>query len=279
MPLTNEEKLLAIAVFRRREFFKRWNQLREENSHDDVLTLAARVLETFVDVSRYVCPPQIRFLSMLAPHYPAELFALSQPPLGLFVQGQVEEARPMMAVVGSRKPTSYSLRLTRDCVRSWVQAGFGIVSGGAMGIDGEAHRACLDFSGHTWAILGGGHHHLHPRMHAALFEKILAKGGALISEYAPHEMARAYYFPERNRLIAALGTGLFLSQAHVKSGSLITARAALDLGKEVLVLKPPLGNENFAGSHELIEAGARPVLGPQDLVSADPDRSLLISPI
>lgn len=141
-----------------------------------------------------------------------------------------------------------------------------IVSGGAIGVDTEAHQTALDFGATTVAVLGGGLEKLHPRRNINLFEQILQKKGALISEYPPHMEPRPYFFPERNRLIAALGDALLLGQAHERSGSLSTARTALDLGKEIFVLRPPVGDANFSGSQSLIDSGALAVSSASEIL-------------
>ena len=207
---------------------------------------------------------EVRFVSMLDPEYPTALFALSQPPLGLFVRGELGNNR-RIGVVGSRIPSPYSLRLAYRCTKLWAQRGWIVVSGGAIGIDSEAHRAALDENSSTWAVFGNGFEKPHPRRNQMMFESILEKGGAWISEYPPWFEPRAYYFPERNRLIAALSDVLFIAQAHERSGSLSTARTALDLGREIMVLRPPPGDASFAGSQILIDAGARSLKGPEDL--------------
>lgn len=211
----------------------------------------------------YHLPRGLQFIGMLDPDYPSIFWQLPQPPLGLFLQGKMPSG-PYVSVIGSRKPTSYSLRMTRRCVRRWVEKKYSIVSGGAYGIDGEAHKACLDFEGAAVCILGSGFSHLYPQKHIGLFE-LIRERGALLSEYPPHTAPQKYFFPERNRLIAALGDELFLAQAHAKSGSLSTARASLELGRDIYVLRPPPGDENFEGSQELIEMGARSLIDPSQL--------------
>jgi DNA processing protein len=263
--LLSKEVLLGLAVFHRSEFFRRWNQLKEnEWAFADWRTRLEFLAPQFDLKSRFKLPARIQFVSMLDEEYPSDLFQLPQPPLGIFVEGQLP-SYPFVSVVGSRKPTAYSLRMTRSCVKKWVELDFCIVSGGALGIDGEAHRSAIDFGGKTLAVLGGGHHQLHPRRHENLFREIVASGGALISEYPPHFLPRTYTFPERNRIIAALGSELFLAQAHDKSGSLSTARASLDLGRNIFVLRPPAGDENFSGSQKLIDAGAFALVHPDQI--------------
>ncbi len=258
--------LLRVATFKRADFFKRWTQSLKDSELAS-LKISERIrfcLEPLGELSRVSLPPDVRFISMLDSDYPSALWTLSHPPLGLFVSGIMPSSRTL-SVVGSRKPLPYSLRMTSKFVRVWAQRSVTIISGGALGIDAEAHRACLESGGQTVAVLGGGLRRLHPRSNLDLFSRILKSGGGLISEYPPLFEPRPYTFPERNRIIAALGESLFLVQAHEKSGSLSTARTALDLGKEILVLRPPPGDASYSGAQNLIEAGAKVVTGPEDL--------------
>lgn len=265
-----EKLLLSIASFERSRFFKFYRALSREEPGLRWSEKLERILlqESFSERKIQLSTEQ-QFISILSPDYPEVFRELSQPPLGLFVWGEWPLPGKWLSIVGSRKPTPYSLRMTRTCVREAVMGGFGVVSGGALGIDGEAHRACVELRGKTIAFLGGGFSHLYPKAHQNLFEKIRRGHGALVSEYAPFVEPRAYHFPERNRLIASLCERLLLVQAHAKSGSMITAKEALEMGREVDVLRPPLGDENYAGSLALIEAGARVISHPKDWISRD----------
>ncbi|MBN8555236.1 MAG: DNA-processing protein DprA [Deltaproteobacteria bacterium] len=260
-----EEKLLSAAFFCRRDFFKLWNQIR--NSEDTYLTPEEKcqlIFEKLEGLSPIHLQPPIRFISMLSAEYPQILLELPQPPLGLFILGSIG-AGPFVGIVGSRKPTPYSQRVTRDVARIWSSQGLCIVSGGAYGIDSIAHQTTLENNGKTIAVLGGGLRRLYPKTHIRIFEEILKKGGALVSEYPPETDVRPYFFPERNRIIAALSDSLFLAQAHEKSGSLLTARAALDMGREIFVLRPIQGDVLYAGSQSLIEAGAHCLIDAKEL--------------
>lgn len=263
--MLTKQKLLSIAAYQRRAFFKRWNELsRAEKYFSDPLQKLEFILKDWSWTQSFQVLPRFRFISMLCEDYPAIFWELPQPPLGVFIWGEIPYL-PCVSVIGSRKPSSYSLRMTRRCVKEWVERNYCVVSGGAYGIDIEAHRSALDFGGKTIAILGAGFHHLYPQAHHCVFQKIIEAGGALISEYPPDQPVYPSQFPERNRLIAALGDHLFLAQAHDKSGSLSTASTALELGKDIFVLKPPMGNENFAGSASLIERGAYSLSQPDQI--------------
>jgi len=263
------ERLLSISFFERAKFFRLWNALdREDIFFSSPLEKLHAMLKDWNFFKKVQLQPGLRFVSMLDQDYPPIFLHLPQPPLGFYVKGEWHPEK-FVSVVGSRKPNPYSLRMTRSCVRRWTEAGFAIVSGGAYGIDAEAHRAALDFGAYTVAILGSGLNELYPQRNGDLFTRILGAGGALISEYAPYIKAMPYQFPERNRLIAALGQDLFLAQAHEKSGSLSTARAALEMGKNIFVLRPLDNDENFLGSKRLIDSGALSLTSPTDLLLED----------
>ncbi len=255
-------KLLRVAKWQRNLFFKKWNALRSdpeiwEKPLEERLELILHVLP---ESPPYALKGPHRFVTLLQKEYPRLLLQLPQPPLGLFVWGAELTDEIKIGVVGSRKPTAYTQRMSREFSLIWGRLGFPIVSGGALGIDACAHEACLEAGGRTIAILGSGFNHLYPRSHQGLFRKILGNRGTLVSELAPEVAPRAHFFPERNRIIAAMSHLVFLAQAHERSGSLSTARAALDLGRDVSVLRPVAGDEAFAGSKALIEAGAPSII-------------------
>lgn len=269
------EWLLEVAWHKRRDFFKLWNTLHQSffryHSLQEKWNFIKEKLGALPSVS---LPLDIHFVSMADELYPQTLYHLPQPPLGLFYRGVLMN-HPTVGVVGSRKPLPYSRKKTWEFTTAWVRQGNVIVSGGAIGIDGEAHKACLASDGTTWVVLGGGLNKPHPRMHHHLFERVIESGGAVLSEYPPEFVPQPYTFPERNRIIAALSDILFLAQAHEKSGSLRTAQTALDLGKDVFVLEPLPKNENFLGSVRLIEEGAYCVASPLLEASVRPQTELL----
>lgn len=259
------ELLLRAATWKRREFFRFWNEI--QGSDLNALTTEEKwnlIFERLQPLRPIQLPSEIRFISFVDVEYPEELFELPQPPLGLFVCGEFAEP-PYFSIVGSRKPLPFTRRVTLDLATRLATLGYTIVSGGALGIDGAAHEAAIRAGGRTIVVLGSGIRRLYPRSHENLFSAIVKNGGTLISEYAPFVEPKNYHFPERNRIIAALSSKLFLAQAHAKSGSLLTARTALDMGKDIYVLRPVPGDSNFAGSQDLIDAGARSVIDAEDL--------------
>ncbi len=201
--------------------------------------------------------------------YPAMLVQTIPPPAVLFVKGILAEHIPHpLAIVGSRKMTHYGERILDTLLPKLVQAGCSIISGLALGCDGFAHETTLKHNGYTIAVLGSGldSSHIYPRHHVRLAHKILESGGALISEYPPGTPALPHHFPARNRIIAGLSYGVLLVEAATRSGSLITARLALEQGKQVFAVPGSIFAETSAGCNALIAQGARPVLTYQDIL-------------
>ena len=212
-------------------------------------------------------------------HYPQALLQLADPPLMLFAQGQVEgQLGHAVAVVGSRNPTPQGAQTAEQFGQALQSVGLCVVSGLALGVDGAAHRGALagvDPTAHspeaqrapwrTVAVVGTGLDRAYPRQHHALAQAI-ALHGLLLSEYPLGTPPLAANFPKRNRIIAALGLGTLVVEAALKSGSLITARMALDLGREVLAVPGSIHSPQSHGCHALIRQGAKLVETVQDVV-------------
>lgn len=170
------------------------------------------------------------------PLYPPLLKQLTDPPCVLFVKGCVEAlAIPSLAVVGSRNASPGGLQVAYQLAREMSALGFSICSGMAMGIDGAAHKACVDHGGRTLAVLGTGIDITYPRRHKQLYEDI-QRQGCIISEFWPDVGPFAGNFPKRNRIISGLSLGTLVVEACRKSGSLITARLAMEQGREVFAV-------------------------------------------
>jgi DNA processing protein len=185
-------------------------------------------------------------------------------PFALFVRGSLKALQsPCLSIVGTRSMTSYGKYSTRQITKECCNAGITIISGLALGIDGEAHQAALEAQGKTIAVLGSGVNpeNVYPRQHAQLAEEIIRKGGALISESAPGYKALYFDFPLRNRIIAGLSQATLLVEGAHKSGSLITAHLATELGKDVLAVPGPINAQQSEGTNALIKNGAIPCLG------------------
>lgn len=172
----------------------------------------------------------------------------------LFVAGQMGSHRPLMAVVGSRRPTTAGLDAARILTKGLVEAGFGIVSGLAAGIDAASHLAALDAGGYTVAVLGFGLDVDYPRKNRRLKARI-ANEGALLTEYEEGTPPLAHHFPRRNRIIAGLAVGTLVIEGASRSGALITARMALEANRHVFAVPGSFRNVMSAGSNGLIRRG------------------------
>ncbi|HEV8583093.1 MAG TPA: DNA-processing protein DprA [Thermoanaerobaculia bacterium] len=197
--------------------------------------------------------------------YPASLRQLSPPPPVLYLRGELP-AGPAVAIVGSRRPDAYGQEAAELFARTLAAAGVTIVSGFARGIDAAAHRSALAMAaGRTVAVLGCGLGVDYPRGHVRLAGEIAARG-ALVSEFPCSALPRAWHFPLRNRSIAALTAGTLVVQAALRSGSLITARHALDLGRDVWAVPGRIFDESSLGANGLIREGAQLAQHPADLL-------------
>ncbi len=198
--------------------------------------------------------------------YPSLLSSMVDPPLGLFVCGRLSGA-PTVAIVGSRKATPYGCQVARLLGEELGRSGVVTVSGMARGVDAEAHRGALRVGGDTWAVWGSGPDRAYPPEHAGLAREI-SGSGALITEYPPGTPPRRHHFPERNRILAGLSRAVVVVEAAARSGALITARLAMEEGRDVLAVPGNIFSELSVGPNTLIRVGARPLLTPRDLFEA-----------
>lgn len=206
-----------------------------------------------------------RIVTLEDEDYPSGLRQLSPPPPVLYIRGELP-AGPAVAIVGSRKPDTYGEEAAGLFARTLAGAGVTIVSGFAKGIDAVAHRGALAVpDGKTIAVLGCGLDVDYPRGHGRLAEEIAGRG-AVVSELPCAMLPRAWHFPLRNRSIAALAGGTLVVQAALRSGSLITARHALDLGREVWAIPGRIFDEGSLGANALIREGAHLAQHPADLL-------------
>lgn len=199
--------------------------------------------------------------------YPACLRELADPPDLLYCKGDISLlAGPCVGVVGTRDPDREGLNMARRLSRDLSESGITVVSGMALGIDQEAHQAALDGAGRTIGALGTGIEIEYPRGSNQLFCQMRERG-LLVSEFAPHDPPVPHNFPIRNRIISGLSLGVVVAQAAVRSGSLITARLALDQNREVFAVPGSPLNPRSLGCHNLIRQGARPVFSAEDIIA------------
>ena len=198
--------------------------------------------------------------------YPERLRAIPDPPPVLYARGSPEAAgRPAVGVVGSRAPSEYGREMTRSLCRGLAAAGITVVSGMARGIDGEAHEAALAGRAGTVAVLGSGVDVPYPPEHRNLCRRI-EEGGAVLSEHPMGTRPLPDHFPARNRIISGLTLGVLVVEATERSGSLITARLALEQGREVFAVPGPAGASRSRGPHRLIREGAKLVEDVADII-------------
>jgi DNA processing protein len=198
--------------------------------------------------------------------YPPLLKSVFAPPPMLFVLGDLEPCRQGgVAIVGSRASSPYGRRVAQEVARDLALAGKSVISGLARGIDTMAHKAALEAGGHTVGVLGCGLDRAYPRENRDLIREMAAKG-AVISEFPLGTPPAAGNFPVRNRVISGLSQAVVIVEAGRKSGSLITARHALDQGREVFAVPGPVGSPQSEGCHDLIRQGAHLLSSAEDLL-------------
>lgn len=207
-----------------------------------------------------------RLIALGDPIYPAALLQSADPPLLLYAVGRAELlSAPSLGIVGSRNPTPQGRENARAFARSLSRAGLTIVSGLALGIDGAAHEGALDGPASTIAVLGTGIDRVYPKRHLALAHRI-AREGLLLSECPLGAQPLAHHFPQRNRIIAGLSLGTLVIEAAVQSGSLITARLASEMGREVFAIPGSIHSPQSRGCHALIRQGAKLVESAADVL-------------
>jgi DNA processing protein len=210
--------------------------------------------------------------------YPTVFRQSSCPPAALFWRGGPISKRPWIAVVGTRKMSMYGKRACTQIVSELAQANAGIVSGLALGIDACAHQAALDANVQTVAVLGGGldQKSLSPPSNVPLAERILLNGGVLISEYPPGTPSLRQHFPQRNRLIATLAQAVVVVEAGAESGSVLTAKLALEENRDVFAVPGPITSPGSVGTHELLRQGAQICTSGNDVLAGSQAATLSV---
>lgn len=213
--------------------------------------------------------PQVdRILRISDPEYPQQLKQIDDPPPVLFVRGNTHAlTQPQIAMVGSRKPSPAGIKIAYQFAQTLSDNGFWITSGLAYGIDSEAHRGALQAGqGRTIAVLGTGINLCYPASHQHLYQQIIQSGGAIISELTPNAPAKDYHFPKRNRIVSGLSLATLVVEAALKSGSLITARMALEQNRQVFAIPGHIYSEQSKGCHQLIREGALLIDDPVQII-------------
>lgn len=206
-------------------------------------------------------------LTWCDPSYPALLKEIPDPPLVLYAQGDLTSlCQPAIAVVGTRKPSITGRETARQFSFELASRGVAIVSGLALGVDAQAHQGCLDAHGKTIAVMATGIDCIYPRSHSKLAQ-LICQNGLLISEFPLKSAPVAGHFPRRNRIISGLSLATLVVEAATKSGSLITARYALEQNRDVLAIPGSIYNPNSRGCHYLLQQGAKLVTSCDDVLN------------
>ncbi|PIY96846.1 MAG: DNA-protecting protein DprA [Candidatus Kerfeldbacteria bacterium CG_4_10_14_0_8_um_filter_42_10] len=208
----------------------------------------------------------ITVITLLDQAYPSLLKEIYDPPALLYIKGEIKKDDLRLAIVGTRKASSYGQEAASELAGNLAKAGLIIVSGLALGIDALAHQATVQAKGKTIGVLACGLDLVYPRANYRLAEEILDTGGALISEYPLGTVALKHHFPIRNRIISGLSIGTLVIEAGEKSGALITARLALEQNREVFAVPGSIYNKNSEGPNNLIKMGARAVTKAEDIL-------------
>lgn len=199
--------------------------------------------------------------------YPPALAELSDAPPLLLVRGDASVLlADQVAVVGARAASVYGIAVARSLSARFARAGLAVVSGLARGVDGVAHAAALDAGGRTLAVQACGPDRIYPAAHRALAARMIAAGGAIVTEFPPGTAPRAAHFPLRNRLISALARAVVVVEARERSGSLVTAGHAADQGRDVFAVPGPLGADTSAGTNRLLRDGVFVLLSAEDVL-------------
>lgn len=207
----------------------------------------------------------VKVVNFLAEGYPKILLEIPDPPPYLYVKGETAGLEPAIAIVGSRRASTYGLMTTTKLARELAGHRVTVVSGMARGVDSAAHRGALDNGGHSIGVLGCGIDVLYPPENRRLFEEMAARG-ALFSEFPMGTLPLADNFPRRNRIISGISRGVLVVEATENSGSLITAQYALEQGREVFAVPGNINYSSSRGGNRLIKQGAKLVEGVEDIL-------------
>jgi DNA processing protein len=214
---------------------------------------------------------KVKNLTIKHDAYPSKLRDIPSPPQELFYLGAEPSEwleRPKVAIVGSRGVSAYGQQVTAQLATELAERGVVVVSGLALGVDGIAHQACLQAGGTTVAVLANGLDQIYPASHTQLAQRILEQGGTIFSEYPAGTPGFKTNFIARNRIVAGLSDALLITEATEKSGTLHTARFALEQGRDVLAVPGNITSPTSVGTNNLIKTGATPVTSIDDIMYA-----------
>lgn len=250
--------------------------LEQVSTNQKVISKTLRSIQekwsgTFVrEKNEEIRSKNIGVLTILDSEYPPLLKKIAQPPWIIYYKGDCSLLTgSTIAMVGTRRPTPYGLRVTQQFAEQLAELGWTIVSGMASGIDGVAHRSVLKVHGKTVAVLGCGVDVLYPKNHRTLYEQLVS-GGLVISEMPPGTQPHPGLFPQRNRIISGLSYGTIVVEAAEKSGSLITANYSVEEGREVFAVPGPITSDKSGGTNSLIQQGAKSISKIEHIIEEFP---------
>lgn len=270
--LVNLEEIIALHHLTHADAGKAHRYIKKYGSVTEALHLAPefnnwREEEAWKKDLEQVHREKVGLVNYFDKNYPVALKVLADPPLLLYVKGEIEEKdRCAVAIVGTRQSSFYGLEMAEKFGSELAECSFCVISGFARGVDTGAHRGALK-KGRTIALLGAGLSHIYPAENRALAEE-LPHRGALVSEYPMDYSPKKHFFPKRNRLVSALSQAVLLIEAPLKSGAMITMEMAASQNKICFAMPGPIDRENFRGNHSLIKSGkAQLVENVQDMLS------------
>lgn len=252
-----------------------WQAVGVHQAHLTRFTQPDKAEQALVAIEQALTQGRFGILFQEDSDYPSQLKQIFDPPPLLFYRGnKARLLEAQIAIVGSRKPTAQAEKITFDMAQYLAEAGYVITSGLAVGVDRYAHLGALaaadnnenNAKGRTIGVMGTGIEVYYPKHHERLFAQIVSQGGCLISELLPGTQANKHTFPRRNRLVAGLSMATIVSEAAVKSGSLITARLTSEQGKQVFAIPSSIDNINAEGCHHLIREGATLIYHPDQVI-------------
>ncbi|MES1965943.1 DNA-processing protein DprA [Psychrobacter sp. AH5] len=253
--------------------FSAWKELGVHRAHLQRHEQPEQTLASIDKIEQALIAKQYQLVFADQSEFPLQLLQIYDPPPLLFYRGNINRLQQaQIAMVGSRKPTAHAQKTTFDIAQYLAQTGYVITSGLAMGVDKCAHLGALaqadsDYQGRTVGVMGTGIDVYYPNHHDKLFAQIIEQGGCIISELLPHTQPHKHTFPRRNRLVAGLSLATIVTEATIKSGSLITARLTSEQGKQVFAIPSHIDNKNAEGCHHLIREGATLIYHPEQVLS------------
>lgn len=240
--------------------------LKEHGSIEAVCSVLNADLNKADDETRKAEAKKIRILSLEDDEYPKLLKQIHDPPPVIYFRGDLEKINPSIAIVGTRAASRYGLETAKRFAGELSALGITVISGLALGVDSAAHMGSLDAGGKTIAVLGSGVDLIYPPSNTELAARIINSGGALMSEFPIGYPPDTWTFPQRNRIISGLSLGVIVVEGNYESGAMITAKVALEQGREVFAVPQNIDSLSSRGPHWLIKQGAKLIENVEDIL-------------